>query len=251
MIPRLCFVLLLIGGAASAAATTLPEKLELEYNLARNGIGVGDVNRTLQRGSDDSYVHTMWTRSTGLARLLTKTEWHEEGEFVVRDGVVQPRRFFEIRSGDKRAYERRVTFDLKKSQIVFGDSTPSPMPPGLQDQGSVIYALMLDPPRQPGGRILPLTDGKDVKTYNFIYQGSESLSTLFGTHKTIVIRRISQKQLEREQHCRTETKINADCKGLDDFTLWLLPEKRYIPVKLERRRKNETTTMTLRAARGL
>ncbi len=234
-----------------ALADVLPEKLELEYSLTRSGIGVGEVSRTLQRRADGSHVHTMWTRPTGLARLLAQTEWREEGEFTVQGTDVLPRRFSETRTGDKRAYERRVTFDRTKSLLLFGNAPSQPLPRDIQDQGSVIYALMLNPLVQAGERILPTTDGKDVEMYHFIYQGKESLPTLFGAREVVVVRRISQKQFEREQRCRAQTKPDADCKEPDDFTLWLLPEKCHVPVKLERRRKDETTTMTLREARGL
>ncbi|MEK7696685.1 MAG: DUF3108 domain-containing protein, partial [Pseudomonadota bacterium] len=183
---------------------------------------------------------------TGLARLLTQIEWREEGEFIVQGTDVLPQRFSETRAGDKRAYEHRVTFDRAKSLLLFGNAPSQPLPRDTQDQSSAIYALMLNPLTQVGERILPLTDGKDVEMYYFIYQGKESLSTPFGTHATVVIRRVSQKQFEREQRCRTQTKPDADCKEPDDFTLWLAPAKGYVPVKLERRRKDETTTMMLR-----
>ncbi len=244
---RCCCMLIFVWGAvATAADNALPPRLELEYDLTRNGIGIGEVNRTLQRRADSSYVHTMWTRPTGLARLLTQTEWREEGEFIVQGTDVLPQRFSETRAGDKRAYEHRVTFDRAKSLLLFGNAPSQPLPRDTQDQSSAIYALMLNPLTQAGERILPLTDGKDVEMYYFIYQGKESLSTPFGTHATVVIRRVSQKQFEREQRCRTQTKPDADCKEPDDFTLWLAPAKGYVPVKLERRRKDETTTMMLR-----
>ncbi len=244
-----CLILLALFAAAicgGAAADGLPERLELDYDLTRNGIGIGEVSRTLQRRADGSYVHTMWTRPTGLARLLTQTEWREEGEFVVQGAEVLPQRFSEIRTGDKRAYEHRLLFDREKSRLVFGSAPPQPLPRDAQDQGSAIYALMLNPLTQAGERILPLTDGKDIETYRFIYQGQESLQTPFGTRATVVIRRVSRKQFEHEQRCRTQAKPDADCKEPDDFTLWLAPAKGYVPVKLERRRKDETTTMVLR-----
>lgn len=248
------WLLVLVVGmllAPIAQGGSLPERLELEYDLQRNGTSIGEVSRRLERRPDGSYVHSMWTRSTGFARLLTKTEWREEGEFTVRGAEVLPRHFSETRSGDKRAYEHRVTFDQAKSQLAFGKGQPQSSPRGIQDQGSVIYALMLDPLLQPGERLLPQTDGKEIETYRFSYQGKESLSTPFGMRETIVIRRVSQKRLERERQCRTQSLKEPDCTQPDDFTFWLLPEKRYIPVKLERRRKGETTTMVLREARGL
>jgi len=70
--------------------------------------------------------------------------------------------------------------------------------------------------------------------------------TPFGTRETIVIRRVSLKRSEHEQRCRTQSMPDPDCEQPDDFIYWLLPEKNYVPVKLERRRKDETTTMVLR-----
>lgn len=240
-----------VGAVSVATADALPARLELEYSLSRGNMEIGEVSRRLERRPDGGYVHSMWTRSTGFARLLTKTEWREEGEFIVQGAEVLPQRFSETRSGDKRAYEHRVTFDQIKSLITFDKKPPQPLPRGLQDQGSIIYALMLMPQLQSGERLLPQTDGKEIETYRFSYQGKESLLTPFGNRETIVIRRVSQTRLERERECRAHNLKEPDCTQPDDFTYWLLPEKRYVPVKLERRRKDETTTMILREARGL
>lgn len=240
-----------ICATSAAMADVLPNRLELEYSLSRGNVEIGEVSRRLERRADGSYAHSMWTRPTGIAKFLAKTEWREEGEFTVRGLEVLPRRFSETRSGDERAYEHRVTFDRIKSQLVFGKDAPQPLPRDIQDQGSVVYALMLNPLLQPGDRVLPQTDGKEIETYRFSYQGKVSLSTPFGNRETIVIRRVSQKRLEREQQCRAQRLKEPDCAVPDDFTFWLLPEKRYVPVKLERRRKDETTTMILREARGL
>jgi hypothetical protein len=240
-----------IGAVSVATADALPGRLELEYSLSRGNMEIGEVSRRLERRPDGSYAHSMWTRPTGFAKLLTSTEWREEGEFVVQGAEVLPQRFSETRAGDKRAYEHRVTFDRARSQLAFEKNPPQPLPRGLQDQGNIIYALMLNPLTQPGERSLPQTDGKVIETYLFSYQGKESLPTPFGTRETVIVRRVSQKRLEREQQCRAQNLKEPDCTQPDDFTFWLLPEKRYIPVKLERRRKDETTTMLLRAARGL
>lgn len=245
------FVSLGLGVVSIATADILPDRLELEYILSRGNMEIGEVSRRLEHRPDGRYMHSMWTRSTGFARLLTKTEWREEGEFIVRGAEVLPQRFSETRSGDKRAYEHRVTFDQARSQLAFDKNPSQPLPHGLQDQGSAVYALMLDPLTPSGERSLPQTDGKEIETYRFSYQGKESLTTPYGRRETIVIRRVSQKRLEREQECRAQSLKEPDCTQPDDFTFWLLPEKRYVPVKLERRRKDETTTMILREARGL
>lgn len=241
---------MLANPCVQVLADILPDKLFLDYTLSRNGIDIGTTNRELERKPDGQYLHTAWTRATGLARLMIPTEWREHGEFAVLGKDVQPRRFSEIRIGDKRSYEHHVTFDWSQNQLRVGNHAPLPLPHDIQDQSNIIYVLMLNPLIQPSVRILPLTDGKDVEFYRFTYQGKELLQTLFGVRETIVIRRVSLKQFEHEQRCRAQPQPDADCKQPDDFTYWLLPEKNHVPVKLERRRKDETTTMILREARG-
>jgi len=232
------------------SADSLPGSLELEYALLRGDLEFGAASRRLERRADGHYTHSLWTRTTGLARLVSPTEWREQGEFMAKGKEVLPLRFSDTRTGDKRAYAHQVRFDRANSQVTFGQQAPQPLPPGLLDQGSAIYALMLNPLAH-GERILPLTDGKDVDTYRFIYQGKITAPTVFGEREVTVIRRVSQKRFEREQQCRALHRKEPDCTQPDDFTLWLLPEKHHIPVRLERRRKDETTSMVLRAARGL
>jgi hypothetical protein len=246
---RLFALLCLLLPAALLADEPLPGMLSLEYTLNRNGHELGAVTRTLQRTAGGSYMHTLWMRATGLAGLLYHTEWREDGEFVVEGGHILPQRFAEIRTGDKRAYEHRVRIDRGQKLLVLGRQKIA-LPAGLQDQGSLVYALMLDPLLTPGERTVTVTDGKDVTAYVLVYRGRESISTPLGTFESVVIRRVTPKQREQEARCKRET-LPADACQPDDFTFWLAPGKRYAPVKLERRRKDETTTMFLREARGL
>lgn len=245
----LLIVSLSIGAVSVASADTLPGRLELEYSLSRGSMEIGEVRRRLERRPDGRYVHSMRTRATGLARLLTKTEWREDGEFVVEGRNVLPQRFAEIRSGDKRAYEHRAHADRAQNLLVLGQQKTA-LPAGLQDQGSLVYALMLDPLLAPGERTVTVTDGKDVTAYVLVYRGRESVSTPLGTFEAVVIRRVTPKQLEQEARCGREPPPGDACQP-DDFSFWLAPARGYAPVKLERRRKDETTTMLLRAARGL
>lgn len=235
---------------AAFSADPLPAQLTLEYSLSRNDHEIGAVTRTLERNTDGRYVHTLWMRATGLTGLVYRTEWRENGIFAVEDRDVLPQRFTETRTGDKRAYEHGVAFDRTRMLLVFGRLQQKPLPPGVQDQGSLVYALMLKPLTAPGERTVAVTDGKDVDTYMLVYRGRESVPTPLGQFETIVIRRITPKQLEQEARCLREKLPEETCRP-DDFTFWLAPARHYAPVKLERRRKDETTTMVLREVRGL
>lgn len=243
-------ILGLVLSTTAFGADPLPARLMLEYSLSRNDHEIGAVTRTLERNADGRYTHTLWMRATGLTGLVYRTEWRENGEFAVKDRDVQPQRFTETRTGDKRAYEHGVTFDRTRMLLVFGKQLRKPLPADAQDQGSLIYALMLKPLTALGERTVAVTDGKDVHTYMLVYRGRESVSTPLGQFETIVIRRITPKQLEQEARCLRE-KLPVEACRPDDLTFWLAPAKNHAPVKIERRRKDETTTMILREVRGL
>lgn len=250
------FVLLpLFIGSNAFAADPLPDRLELEYAFiySKMKIKVGEVTRKLYRQENGNYIHTTWMRTTGFAKILMNTEWHEEGEFSVKGQEVIPLRFSTKRNDGKRQYDDLIEFDWRKSRIMFSAHDSHPLQLGAKDLDSVLYMLMLQPLVQGGEKIIPVIDDKKVDLYHFRYQKNESLQTPFGRHNTIVIRRVSQRRLERERQCYAKN-LNlreVDCTQPDDFTIWLLPAKHYIPVKLERRRKNETTTLVLRGVRGL
>ena len=250
-IPTLFVLLALYTSAGSGTDTpALPAPIELEYSFSYEGIEVGRASKKLQRIGENRYSHSMWMRPIGMARALTSVEWQEEGEFIVRGRDVLPQRYTEIRRGDKRAYERRAQFDWEKMLLSFNGNAGVPFTAGTQDQASIIYSLMINPLTQPGERNLLVTDGKDIDSYKLVYVGQETLKTPFGRIDTVVLKRLSQRQIEREEECRKERKTERDCP-FDDFLVWIAPSKHNIAVKLQKRKKQQTLTLVLRDAQGL
>jgi hypothetical protein len=244
--------LVALGSLPSNARAALPERLQLEYTFSYGSLEVGKVTKTLQRDGN-LYRHTMWTRPTGFARAITSVEWYEEGQFELNGRDLRPRTFVEDRKGDKRAYHRAVTFDWDNQVLRFGDGRQSPLPADTQDQSSILYRFMLQPLPPPNGQMIPITDGKDVNPYTFVFRGTETLKTPFGTVDTIVIERLSRRQVQRERACAgtVEGPRPADCsqKADDDFLVWLAPSKGNIPVKLRKRKNNQVLTLVLDSAR--
>lgn len=238
---------LLVTGPAAAAG--LPATLELEYLFSYESIEVGRATKQLRRTENGNYVYSLWMRPTGMARAFTSVEFAEEGAFRVDSKSILPQWFVDIRRGDRKAYERKVTFDWAKSALSFSDGRELPLATGTQDQASLVYLFMLNPLTK-GERSILVTDGKDVEPFRFVYAGREILRTPLGTLDTIVIKRLSQKQIEQERRCRAEGKYPAGCP-INDFTIWLAPSKQYVAVKLQKRRKQETLTLVLESVRGL
>lgn len=252
-VPLLVLALLAMVWPPSGVSATLPERLQLEYTFSYGSLQVGKVTKTLQRHGD-LYRHTMWTRPTGFARTLTSVEWYEEGQFELNGRDLRPRRFVEDRKGDKRAYHRAVTFDWDKRVLRFADGRQSPLPTDIQDQSSILYWFMLHPLPPADGRLVPITNGKDVNPYTFVFRGTETMNTPFGTLDTIVIERLSHRQVLRERACARGGELSrpADCgkkAADDDFLVWLAPSKGNIPVKLRKRKNHQVLTLVLDSAR--
>lgn len=250
--PLLLLAVLAMSSLPLGAATTLPARLHLEYTFSYGSLKVGKVTKTLQR-EGNLYRHTMWTRPTGFARALTSVEWYEEGQFELNGRELRPRRFLEDRKGDKRAYHRAVTFDWDKRLLRFTDGRQSPLPADIQDQSSILYWFMLHPLPPADGRSVPITNGKDVNPYTFVFRGTEILETPFGALDTVVIERLAPRQVQRERACAgvQERPRPADCdrKADDDFLVWLAPSKGNIPVKMRKRKNNQVLTLVLDSAR--
>lgn len=235
--------------AFTATAAELPAQLNLEYTFSYEGIELGRASKQLRRDADGRYRHSVWVRPTGMARALTSVTWQEDGEFEVRGKEIRPLRFKEVRKGDRRAYEHEAVFDYAKKKLKFTNGETVPLDLGTQDQGSIVYSMMLDPLTAPGRRSVMVTDGHEVEPYQLAYVGTETLRTPLGRIETIVIKRLSARQIERERECRAQQRSEDDCP-IDDFLVWIAPSKQYVAVKLQKRKKQRTMTLVLDSIEG-
>jgi hypothetical protein len=247
-----CFLFLFFPFIPAGAG--LPDQLELEYSLNYGELSIGKVTKKLLRQKDGLYYHTSWSRPSGVAKVLTQAEWLEEGWFNVIGQDVRPRTFSETRRGDKKAYYRKVIFDWPKARLVFNNGQPSSLPPGSQDQGSFLYLFMLRSFANLSEQSMPITDGKTLKFYKFIYAGKEILETPFGKLETTVLQRLPSDP-GSEPSCRNinvqdPANLQKCVDPADDFTVWLLPDKYNIPAKIRKRKNNDNFTLVLKSAGG-
>ncbi len=254
MIRAFCFLLLFFVFLPANAG--LPDQLELEFSFNYGELSLGKVTKKLVRGKDGVYYHTSWTRPTGLARALSQVEWLEEGSFNIVDQDIRPQMFSETRRGDKRAYSHQVIFDWLKSRLLFNNGQQSSLPQGTQDQGSFLYLFMLRSFVVSGEQYLNITDGKSLKFYKFIYAGKEMLQTPFGRLETLVLQRLPSQPLLSGTACRNldgqdAVSLRKCIDPNDDFTVWLLPSKDNVPVKIRKRKNNDSFILLLKSVKGL
>lgn len=219
--------------ASASTATNLPASLELRYVLRYGGLTVGHVTKTLTREPDGRYRQRSHSRPEGMARLFTRVEWFEEGRFEVVQGRVRPLEFLEHRVGADKSHRHEAVFDWQAGKIRYAHGPVVDLPPDTQDQGSILYALMLDPP-PPGRREdIHISSGKKLVAYRYERVGSETLQTPLGALKTHVIERLPL--------------------GKDDevFRIWLAAERDNLPVRILTRKRGQDTVLELESVAGL
>jgi hypothetical protein len=218
--------------APASGPAPLPAALELRYALRYGGLTVGHVTKTLQRQPDGSYLHRSHSQPEGMARWFTTVEWHEEGQFELADGRVRPLRFLEYRVGADKTHRHEAVFDWKSRTIRYVGWPTSPLPADTQDQGSLLYAFMLNPPPPGSRQDVHLSTGKKLRRYRYAQTGSETLKTVLGELKTSIIERLP---------------LDPD-KDTERFRVWLAVDRGHLPVRIRTEKRGQETTLELEAA---
>lgn len=233
---RLLSLLAIAGSVLTAPAyADLPDKLELNYTLHYGSLTVGNSRRTLERQADGSYQHALHTRPVGMARMFTSVEWFEEGRFRIVDHQVQPLSYLKYRVGASKSHRHSAVFDWDKKQIDYSNGNHLPLPPASQDQGSLLFSLMLNPPTDTQLHTVHLSSGKKLTAFDYHYVRKEEIETPAGRFNTLVV----------------QWSPHAPSKETEVFTAWLAVDKHHIPVKLVTEENNKTATMLLKSFKGL
>lgn len=219
--------------AHAAEPSALPASLELNYALRYGTMTVGQVTKSLTRETDGSYRHRSHSIPLGMAKMFTGVEWFEEGQFELAQGKVRPLSFLEYRVGADKSHRHSARFDWKAQKIFYENWPTTPLPPGTQDQGSILFALMLNPPASGTQQAIHISSGKKLRLYHYRHVGTENLKTIFGTIKTMVIERPP-----------------LDKQG-ESFRIWLATERGNLPVRISTQKRGQDTTLELASVSGL
>lgn len=206
---RNCCFLILLSLAAAAQAEPLP-RVEITYELQRNGSAIADVTERLEY-ANGSYKLTETWKGRGLYALLGSARRVSQG--TIADGVLRPREFFDERSGRDTA---RAWFDWKANVITMqykGDKKTKGLEPGAQDRLSFLLALSLLPGRAQSASY-QIADGKGISHHHYELKGRERIRTPAGEFDTVRVARARKP------------------KDKDRVELWLAAELGYIPVRV-------------------
>lgn len=205
--------LALLAPFATMAATLAapPQKVEVVYDVSRNGMVLGEVTERLEHG-DGKYELLETTKGRGFLAALGTIRRSSRGT-VVAAGL-RPAEFLDERTGRQTA---RATFDWDAKTLTMqfrGGPEVQPLPPNSQDRLSFLLTLAFAPPgTQPVN--MSVADGGSVSHYVFAVVGRERVKIPAGEFDTLKIARVKDSP---EDHRSTE--------------IWLAPEQGHILVRM-------------------
>ncbi len=220
---------LLTSASAMSQGNQPLQSFTAVYQLNRGNMIIGKVTNTLQLDPNGNYNYKSFTKPVGIAAVFSKDEITEISRGKIENRRVIPASYFFQHKRKKRPKLRKLEFDWTKSQVTAPGTKPlwrSAITPGTQDKASKILSLMLSMDITTTDMQIQVVDKNKLKTY--------------------LLSKIKQEQIETAGNMFDAEKFSEAKQGQPVSTrFWLAPELNYLPVKIERKEKKDTFTMTL------
>ncbi len=191
---NLCLTIAL--SLASAAAAAPPLRVEIAYEIARNGAVMAEANQRLEHDGRSYRLSETWN-GKGILSLRGEVTRSSHGA-VVADGL-RPQNFEDKRPGRETL---KAAFDPVANTATLQ----------RQDQLSFIWTLAFAPPR--GAVTASVADGKRVTSYTYQAAGRERVKTPAGEFDALKL---------------VKRKDNPQDKATE---IWLAIDRQYIPVRI-------------------
>ena len=198
----------LLISASGLAAAQMPSRLEVTYQLTRNGSQMAEIVDRLEHASGNYQLTEAW-KGKGIYSLLGSARRVSQGS--ITQGTVRPREFFDERAGRDAA---RAWFDWNAKTLTMqhkGSKAAEPLPPNAQDRLSFLFALSLVPGKADAVSYT-VADGKGLSRHVYKLLGRERVKTPVGDFDAVKVARQGEERESAE--------------------LWLASEHAYIPVRL-------------------
>lgn len=198
------------------------------YTVSRNNSEIGIRTHTLTL-QEQNYLFEAKMHTTGLARFLKPGEITERSQWQLQNQQIVPISY-EYNDSSNEDRHTVLKFDWHNHSVT-NDVGNKPwnmaIPKGTQDKFSYMLALMHDLQHGKQDPEYKIADGGRLKTYQFKALATEVVETPAGKFKTLKLQRIRVGKKNRITY------------------LWCLPEKHYLPIKIERHKSDNIYTMEL------
>lgn len=205
-----------------ALAMAAPQQVHATYDLYRNNLKIGTVTETFHQ-ADGRYRIESITAPAGIAALVVHQTITATSTGRVAGNRLMPTRF-EQRNSASADKTLTADFDWAHHKLTMhhdGKIDTASLPSRAQDRLSLMYQMMLAPPK---GRYVAvsMTTGKKLESAAFHDLGRQTLDLPGGA--------VATRHLSRPR--------TADVKGMD---VWLAPSKENLPVRIRMTDNNDST----------
>jgi len=193
--------------------------VETEFEVFRGGdaSAAGTTRSTFSIDKNGAYQINSTTEAKGLASLFFEPLVQKSEGMVTENGLTPS--FFSYEYGNKT---QTASFSWNDGILLLhtakGDKTEN-LITGTQDLLSFMYQFMFKPPLE--AMQITVTNGKNLRTYTYSFEGEETISTKLGELKTIHL-----------------LKTGSDVEKTE---LWLGLDYQYLPVKIRKTEKDGST----------
>ena len=228
------FLLGIAGTSQFTLAQSLPDSLELIYEVSLGVAELGSLSSKLTKKQEDFYEVTAETRAEGMASILLGGTVRETCSFTVNENAVVPNSYRIVREG-RDAFDRSAEFIWDERSVQLSNGEKVVIPEGyIVDNCSIPYAYMIGGAEIFENRNVHIVGGSKVRQFEHIGLSEDRVTTPLGEFDTVKIEQVRFERPDRK------------------LTVWLAPEKNNLPVKIvEQRSSRPDTTMLLRSADGL
>jgi hypothetical protein len=206
--------LLLLALPGGAAAPPVPLSVSASYNVLRNGGHVAVMHETFEASGSD-YRIVSETRAVGLLALFAPNPLRVTSSGRLTGTGLTPY-YYEYKRGEDDPRRIRAEFDWEGAQLKVtrsGRNETLPLPPGAQDQLSIMYQFMYLAPDRPQVLQLSRTNGRRLEQHRYTVRTGVEIETALGPMTTVHLVR---------QHQPEES----------DVEIWLAPQHHFLPVRM-------------------
>jgi len=198
------------------------------YTVSRNDTEIGIRTHQLSQ-QNGQYLYKAKMHTVGLARLFKSGEVTEQSQWQLKNKKIVPVSYEYNDSSDKERHTL-LKFDWPNNSVtnhVGKKPWMMDIPEGTQDKFGYMITLMHDLQHGKKNPEYKIADGGRLKTYQFKTLKTELIETPFGSFETLKLQRTRVGKKNRITY------------------LWCLPEKNYLPIKIERHKGGNVYTMLL------
>lgn len=207
---------------ANLANKTLPEiynYIETEFEVRRgNDSSTAGITRIIFiLDKNHTYILTSMTQAKGLASLFFDTLSQKSVGVFTDQSLIPSHYSYQYGNDPKKALSAH--FNWSEGRLLINNSKGNKteiLTEGTQDLLSFMYQFMFLPPLE--NTEIIITNGKNMRTYSYHFQGEETIVTKFGELSTIHLLKTGDDDEKTE--------------------LWLALDYQYLPVKIRKTEKD-------------